>query len=128
MKNKILSIVFIIFCCINFFSLDSNVERIFCIKFISFNVIYEIYFTKNPIGYYKYKVVIEGNPLYFTYESKDFWEKSQFDENFTILQKNLPTNIYVNSKGECMRFKKKFSPVIEKNRIRKKYPYGYGKN
>ncbi|HOJ63870.1 MAG TPA: hypothetical protein PLE45_05565 [Spirochaetota bacterium] len=129
MKNIILSIVFIIF--LNFyylFSIDKSVERLFCIKFISFNRVYEIYFSKKPVGYYKYKENLDGVEIYFTYEGKEFWEQSKFDENFTILEKFIPTNMYTNGKGESMRFKKKFSPVIEKNRLRKKYPYGYGRN
>lgn len=128
MKNKILSILFIFFYFSNLFSNDTKVERLYFVKFISFNVIYEIYGTKNPVGYYKYMVFIDDVPFYFTYEGKNFWEKSRFDENFTLLEKFIPMNIYVNSKGEIMRFKKKFSPVIEKNRIKKRYPYGYGRN
>lgn len=128
MKNIILSIFFVIFFYFNIFSIDKSVERLFCIKFLSFNKIYEIYFSKNPCGYYKYKYNLDGIDIYFTYEGKDFFQKSMFDENFTVIEKFLPTNMYTNGKGEVMRFKKKFSPVIDKNRKRKDYPYGYGRN
>ena len=126
MKKFILSIFFIN---ILFTSFSENrMERLFAIKFISFNRSYEIYFTYASCGYYKYQRKIAGKNVFLTYEARDFYDQSLFDENFTFISNFLPVNIWTYESGELVLFKKQFSPVIEKNRILKKYMYGFGRN
>jgi len=36
--------------------------------------------------------------------------------------------MWSNNRGDMLMMKKKYSPVIEKNRKRKNYPFGFGKN
>ena len=104
------------------------VERVYCSRILSFNHVYDIYFTEQPCGYYRFEDTIGDKICYLTYEGREFYRQCLFDENVTIVQNRLALNLYTNSRGEMMRFHKKFGPVIEKNRQRKNYPYGYGRN
>ena len=85
------------------------VERVYCSRILSFNHIYDIYFTDTPCGYYRFEDTIGDKICYLTYEGREFYRQCL-------------------SRGEMMRFHKKFGPVIEKDRRRKNYPYGYGRN
>ena len=105
-----------------------SVERVYCSRILSFNHIYDIYFTDTPCGYYRFEDTIGDKICYLTYEGREFYRQCLFDENVTIVQNRLALNLYTNSRGEMMRFHKKFGPVIEKDRRRKNYPYGYGRN
>jgi hypothetical protein len=126
MKNLILSIFFI-----NILSAvlpQDTGQRLYAVRVITFSKVYEIYFTKIQCGYYRYSVNLGSDNLFMTYEGKDFYEQSRFDENFTIISSYLPMNIWTDDKGQLWILKKRFSPVIEKDRILKKYEYGYGEN
>jgi hypothetical protein len=103
-------------------------ERIYYFKVISFNCDYDIYCTKVQIGYYKYEVSIDDTTIYLTYEGKDFYTQCSFDENEFIDNNVIATNMWANNRGETLNMKKRYGPVIEKDRIRKNYPYGFGKN
>ena len=107
---------------------EIETQRIYCNRIISFHRVYDIYFTQQRCGYYKYPKEIGGQQCYLTYEGADFYEKCTYDSDMYLVSQNIPMNIYTNSQGEVMRFKKKFGPVIDKNRKRKNYPYGYGQN
>ncbi len=127
MKKTLLSIFFIHI----FITLCSNTptvsERLYCFKIFSHHVPYEIYCTKTAMGYYKYEIELNGMKLYLTYEGKDFYNRSFFDEK-PIVGDMYAMNIWTNNRGELLRFKKKFGPVIDKNRERKNWDYGYGPN
>lgn len=127
MKKSVLSIFFIL---VNFltFSLDTVVERVFIVKVIAFHKKYEVYCTLSSVGYYKYPQEINGKTVYLTYEGEEFFTQCKFDENFTILDGIYPCNMWTNSKGEMLLMKKRYGPVIDKNKERKNYPYGFGKN
>lgn len=103
-------------------------QRIYYFKIIAFNKIYDIYCTKAPIGYYKYPQKVNNNTIYITYETNDFYNQSKFDENFTVADFFYPTTIWALSNGSVTKLKKRYGPVIDKNRKRKNYPYGFGKN
>ncbi|MCK4796866.1 MAG: hypothetical protein KAT05_05755 [Spirochaetes bacterium] len=128
MKKTILSIIFFNIFSIIFAEENIIVERIYFFKVIAFHKKHEIFCTKEPAGYYKYPQNIEGNNIYLTYEANKFYNQCKFDESFTIFTLFYPLNMWTNNKGEVFRLKKKYSPVIEKNRKRKNYPYGFGKN
>lgn len=89
---------------------------------------YEIYFTKVKIGYYKYEITVNGNKCYLTYEGRDFYNRSLFDENIHIGKEIYPMNLWTNNRGELLKFDKRYAPVIDKNKERKNYPYSFGKN
>jgi hypothetical protein len=129
MNKNILSIIFI-FLFFNFtiFAGDSYSERLYCFKIISFSRGYEIYCSKSQIGYFKYPVEVNKNQVFLTYEGKEFYNQCLFDENVKIFPEILPINIWANNRGEMMKFKKKFGPIIEKNRYRTDSNYGYDKN
>jgi len=127
MKKTLLSIFFINIFFIIFSNTTTVSERLYCFKIFSHHTPYEIYFTKNPMGYYKYEIELDNMKLYLTYEGIDFYNKSFFDEK-PIIGEIFPMNIWTNNRGEMLRFKKKFGPVIEKNRVRKNWDYGYGPN
>lgn len=103
-------------------------ERLYYFKVVSFSRVYDIYCTKASIGYYKYEIIVGDSKLYITYETKDFYKQCSFDENEFIDVNITPSNMWTNNKGESLNMKKRFGPVIEKDRIKKKYPYGYGEN
>ncbi|OQB69654.1 MAG: hypothetical protein BWX91_00415 [Spirochaetes bacterium ADurb.Bin133] len=130
MKKLLMSTIFYVFFMTNavYCDINSYSERLYAFFVLSFHRKYEIYCSKKPIGYYKYKEVVNGCELYLTYEGRDFLKKCKFDENYTVSSDIYPLNIYANNKGEVARFRKKFGPVIEKNRERKRYPHGYGEN
>ena len=107
---------------------STDAQRIYYFKIIAFNKIYDVYCTKIPIGYYKYPQKINNNTIYVTYETNDFYNQSKFDENFTVADFFYPTTIWALSNGSVTRLKKRYGPVIDKNRERKNYPYGFGKN
>ncbi len=113
----------------NIFS-EENVtgERIYYFKIIAFNKIYDIYCTKLPISYYKYQQKVNNEIIYVTYETNDFYNQSKFDENFYVADFFYPTSIWALSNGSVTRLKKRYGPVIDKNRERKNYPFGFGKN
>jgi hypothetical protein len=127
MKKFILSIIFI---SVFFpgFSETIQSERLYGLRILSFSRIYEIYCTKKPVGYYKYEIEENKNIVYLTYEGLDFYKQCLFDENYKVISDFLPLNIWTNTRGELMRFKKKFGPVIEKDRPRKDSGYGYDEN
>ena len=131
MKKTLMSIFFVnIFFII--FSNTSTVselvsERVYCFRIFSHYTPYEIYCTKNPMGYYKYEIEVNSVKLYLTYEGIDFYNKSFFDEK-PIIGEIYVMNVWTNNRGEMLRLKRKFGPVIEKNRERKNWDYGYGPN
>jgi hypothetical protein len=127
MKKSVLSIIFIsvFFLC---FSETGQSERLYSFRIISFGRIYEIFCTKKPAGYYKYEIEENKNTIYLTYEGKDFYKQCLFDENYKVISDFLPINIWTNNRGELMKFRKKFGPVIEKDRNRKESGYGYDEN
>jgi hypothetical protein len=97
-------------------------------KVIAFYQVIEFYCTKNSMGGYKYPQQISNTTVYLTYEANSFFKQSKFDEYFTLFESLYPANIWVNSRGEALNFKKRYSPVIDKNKKRKNYPFGFGKN
>ena len=128
MKKIILSMVFL-----NLFFIISDeknisTSRIYIFKVIAFHKKYEIFCAKEPAGYYKYPQKINNVIIYLTYEGTQFYNQCKFDENLTLFNCFYTSNIWTNNRGEVFRLKKRYSPVIEKNRKRKNYPYGFGKN
>jgi hypothetical protein len=111
-----------------FYSLENRQSRLYIVKFIAFNTGYELYCAYEECGYYKYPVKIEDKTVYLTYEGRDFFNRSKFDENFTLFKEFYPSTVWTNNNGTLFNLKKKYSPVIEKNRERKEFPYGFGKN
>jgi hypothetical protein len=128
MKMKLLLFLFLFI----HFSLNSqeisNMTRIYVIKTIAFYAISDIYCTFEPCGYYKYPQKVKDRTVYLTFEGSDFYKKSAFDENFYIFDPFIPSNMWSNKDGSVVNLKKNYSPVIEKNRERKNYPFGFGKN
>lgn len=113
---------------LNSTSQENQVERVYIFKIISFNKKYEMFCTKNVNGYYKYPQVINDKTIYLTYEGNEFFEQCKFDENLTVFNDLFASNMWSNNRGDMLMMKKKYSPVIEKNRKRKNYPFGFGKN
>lgn len=128
MRKKILLLLFILNILIYIFASEIEYARIYCFKIISFNKEYEIYCTIKKNGYYKYPIPFHSLTLYITYEGRTFYKQCEFDENLVVFDKLYPANMWSNSRGEVTRFKKRYGPVIEKDRKRKNYPYGFGKN
>lgn len=128
MKRIILSTLLLFLSIFFSYSKQAYSERVYIIKIIAFNCKYELYCTLSSIGYYKYEENINGKTVYLTYEGKEFFSQCKFDENLTILEGIYPCNMWANNKGEMLLMKKRYAPVIEKNRKRKDYPYGFGKN
>jgi len=127
MKKKL--IILLLFLKILLYSEDnSGMARIYIVKIISFNAIIDIYCTFEQCGYYKYPQKIKDKIIFLTYEGNDFYKKSSFDENFYVLDPFIPSNMWSNKDGSVVGLKKNYSPVIEKNRKRKNYPFGFGKN
>lgn len=128
--KKFVKGVFLIILVVIFISADkkSYSERLYVFKLSAFNRVYDIYCSKTPIGYYKYPIKVDGVDIYITYETNTFYNQCKFDENFKIYPDLYPSNLWANNKGEAMRLKKRYSPVIEKDRERKHYPHGFGKN
>jgi len=129
LKKIIMSIIFSFVLSLAIFPNDNSYsERLYCFKVLSFNKIYEVYCSKKQIGYYKYSEKIASQEVFLTYEGIDFFKKCKFDENIQIYPELLPVNIWTNNRGEQMKFKKKFGPVIEKNKNRSNSNYGFDKN
>lgn len=128
--NKFIFFVFFINLIILFINADKKAysERLYVFRLSAFNRTYDIYCSKTPIGYYKYPIRFNGIDIYITYETNIFYNQCKFDENLKIDPELYPSNLWANNKGEVMRFKKRYAPVIEKNRQRKHYPNGFGKN
>jgi len=127
MKRLVLSI-FLLNLFFIFADEDITYERLYFIKIIAFHRKFEIYCTKNPLGYYKYPQIINNEKVYLTYEGNNFFNQCKFDENLAIFDIFYPLAVWTNSKGEMLWLKKKYGPVIDKNREIKNYPYGFGKN
>ena len=128
MKKIILSIILLNILTYSTMQEKKSAQRIYYFKIIAFHKIYDIYCTKNPIGYYKYPQKVNNNTIYVIYETNDFYNQSKFDENFTIADFFYPTTLWALNNGSITKLKKRYGPVIDKNRKRKKYPYGFGKN
>lgn len=128
MKKILLSIFFLNFIYLLMPQSGEDTARIYIFKVIAFNAKYEIYCTKQPNGYYKYEDLINNTKVYLTYEGKEFYDQCKFDENLTVFSELYASNMWSNNKGEIINFKKRYSPVTDKNRKRKNYPYGFGKN
>lgn len=134
MKKKIYLISFIIFS--TFFNLNSQsfdyenpeVTRLYIFGMISFYVKYEMYCSTEAVGYFKYPALVNGEEYFFTYEGKQFYEQSLFDENFYIYRLPLPANLWTNSRGELMLFRKAFAPVTDADRKALNFPYGYARD
>jgi hypothetical protein len=107
---------------------EDGMQRLYTIRVISFNAIYDVYFTKKSCGYYKYEIDIPGSKVFATYEGRDFYNQCRFDENFTVISESIPSNIWSYENGELVLLKKRYSPVIEKDRVLKKYRLGFGRN
>lgn len=127
MKKLVLSIFFIN---LLYFAYTNDVvyERIYIFKIVAFNSRYEIFCTPTPNGYYKYPKKIHDTTVYLTYETEIFYNQCLFDENIIVFNDFYPSNMWSNSRGEVLRMKKRYGPVIDKNKERKNYPYSFGKN
>ncbi len=128
MKKILLSIIIIHILFYSAAQENIKAERVYYFKIITFNRVYDIYCTKSPMGYYKYEQKIKDTIIYITYETNKFYNQSTFDENFTVSDFYYPTTIWALSNGSVTRLKKRYGPVIDKNRKRKNYPFGFGKN
>lgn len=102
-----------------------EVTKLKMFSFVSFYAKYEMYCSSTPTGYFKYPSKVAEKTYYFTYEGKEFFRQSQFDENFFIY--NFPTtaHIYSNNRGELLRLKKGYAPVSKTDRKALNSPYGY---
>lgn len=127
--KKIFSIITLFFLIQSLFCENKiTAERIYIFKVMAFNQEIEFYCAKKQIGYYKYPQAVQNTIVYLTYEGNIYFIQCKFDENFVIFNSLYPANIWANSKGEVLNFKKKYEPVINKNKKSKNYPYGFGKN
>ena len=61
---------------------NPEVTRLYIFGMISFYVKYEIYCSTEAVGYFKYPALVNDEEYFFTYEGKQFYEQSLFDENF----------------------------------------------
>ncbi|HOV15427.1 MAG TPA: hypothetical protein PK771_14160, partial [Spirochaetota bacterium] len=75
-----------------------------------------------------YDITINKENYFLTYEGKEFFNQCLFDESHTIQEGIYPMNLWTNNQGELLKFGKRYSPVIDKNKERKNYPYSFGKN
>lgn len=126
MKYILLSIIFILILFPSYS--EETASRIYMFKMISFYQEYEVFCTKEPLGYYKYPQEVNNTTVYLTYECNTFFEQSKFDENLTIFDLFYPMNLWASIDGGVFRLKKRYSPVIEKNQERKNFHHGFGKN
>ena len=130
MKKKACFIVFIffLFSKLSAQSIDyknPEVTRLYIFGMISFYVKYEMYCSAEAVGYFKYPANVGDKEYFFTYEGIQFYKQSMFDENFYIYRLPLPANLWTNSRGELMLFRKAFAPVTNADRKALNFPYGY---
>lgn len=102
--------------------------RVYLFGLLSFSVKYEIYCTKEPMGYFKYPGIVLNETYFFTYEGEEFYRQSQFDTDFYVYRAPFPANLWTNSRGELLLFKKAFSPVTDQDKKALNFPYGYARN
>lgn len=107
---------------------NSDVTRLYIFGMISFYVKYEMYCSTEAVGYFTYPATVGGKEYFFTYEGKQFYEQSTFDENFYIYRLPQPAHIWTNKRGELMLFRKAFAPVTESDRKALHFPYGYARD
>jgi hypothetical protein len=105
-----------------------GMERIYMVKLLAFHDKFEVYCTLNQSGYYRYREDVLGREVYVTYETRNFIRQSRFDENMRFFEPFHPMTMWSLASGEVTRLKRRYGPVIDKNRERKGYPYGFGKN
>lgn len=132
MKKKTCLITVILFLISELFAQSANYEntevtRLYIFGMISFYVKYEMYCSTEAVGYFTYPANIGNKEYFFTYEGKQFYEQSMFDENFYIYRPPLPANLWTNSRGELMLFRKAFAPVTDTDRKVLHFPYGYAR-
>lgn len=106
----------------------NKVTRLYIFGMISFYVKYEMYCSTEAVGYFKYPADVGGKEYFFTYEGKQFYDRSMFDENFYIYRLPLPANLWTNNRGELMLFRKAFAPVTDTDRKALNFPYGYARD
>lgn len=106
----------------------NKVTRLYIFGMISFYVKYEMYCSTEAVGYFKYPADVGGKEYFFTYEGKQFYDRSMFDENFYIYRLPLPANLWTNNRGELMLFRKAFAPVTDADRKALNFPYGYARD
>lgn len=126
MKKYALSIV-ITFFILNLFSQDNNqggLEQIYSFRIIAFHKKYDFYCTMNPKGYYRFPAAYGEATIYLTYETREFYNQCFFDENITLLSRFYPTTMWTNRAGEVYRLKKRYAPVIERDREGTGHKYG----
>ncbi len=107
---------------------DQTVSRVLVFKMISFNVKYEIYCTKEKTGYFRYFEIVGDAEYYFTYEGVEFYRQSLFDPDYYMYVSPVASNLWTNSKGEMMLFRKRFAPVTDRDKKALNFPYGYARN
>lgn len=133
MKKKIYSIALMFILASKLFSQSVNhesndVTRLYIFGMISFYVKYEMYCSTEAVGYFKYPANVAGKEYFFTYEGKQFYDQSMFDENFYIYRLPLPANLWTNKRGELLLFRKAFAPVTDADRKALNFPYGYARD
>lgn len=130
-KNCLIALIFLTAFSISAQTFDyenPEVTRLYIFGMISFYVKYEMYCSTEAVGYFKYPALVNGEEYFFTYEGKQFYEQSLFDENFYIYRAPLPANLWTNSRGELMLFRKAFAPVTDADRKALNFPYGYARD
>lgn len=133
MKKKTCLIILMFILTLKLFPQSANYEknkvtRLYIFGMISFYVKYEMYCSTEAVGYFKYPADVGGKEYFFTYEGKQFYDRSMFDENFYIYRLPLPANLWTNNRGELMLFRKAFAPVTDADRKALNFPYGYARD
>lgn len=133
MKKKTCLIILMFILTLKLFPQSANYEnnkvtRLYIFGMISFYVKYEMYCSTEAVGYFKYPADVGGKEYFFTYEGKQFYDRSMFDENFYIYRFPLPANLWTNNRGELMLFRKAFAPVTDADRKALNFPYGYARD
>lgn len=112
------------------FTLKAEIKtaQLYFFRYIAFHKKYDLYCTTTPCGYYKYEVKFGEATIYLTYEGREFYRQSLFDENIWHYSKLYPLSIWTNSRGELFRLKNGYGPVIDRDKKGTGHDYGYARD
>ncbi len=104
MKYRLMSIVFILIVMNGIrLSINCSETRLYSFRIIAFHVIYDVFCAMNSEGYFKYPYMLDDIEVFVTYETEIFLRKSEWDENFTVVNTPIPMNMWTTSTGETYR-------------------------
>lgn len=107
---------------------DNKSSQLYLFRVISFHEVLDLYCSQIKCGYYRYEVEIENEKFYMTYEGRDFYKQSLFNENFTILMPPLSTTLWTFHDGTTTRLKRAYKPVIDNDKKKTRTEYGYDRD